>query len=594
VGNIFFQRRFSFVFVLSVFTATIFYFTASNTRASEKILTEADYRSLAIWSTVKMNITVDLTGDVPNYIGTIWLTTDSPSPTGPVLILNLSDASMRLTDLRITDGNVPVPTYTVDLNESAPDGTVDSLSLVKFAGAAPGLNKIEVSYEFEFVKEQGQVLHKPELEYASWVTGWYPTPIANSVGLADVDSLSSPGQITFLMPNGLNAISNGKLVDDKPLGEFKSQTWASEQALAWSYAVAPYTVSTVAVRDVDVSIYMLNEDTEPVQKQASMIANLIDLLEQRFGEYPFRTFGLAEIPDSTTDYFGASSEQGFIVAESKNFTNNYGLTLFSHEVAHAWWGNKFSCSGEGASLCTEAMAQIGTLLGTELIAGKQAMRDVMEVSEADYAIYQSARGFFAMWRSGEALPLSKVEGWHVHRLMDSKGMWFWQMLREKIGDELFFSILRRLTTGELVRPTLVELARYFGELSGQDLSVFFDQWLNRHDAPVINMSWHGVNPVRKNKWKDDDLHETMLFSLDEGQKKVSITLTQEQEDVYELELDILFEFFRKPPIRETIDFSERQKTFVFDLDGMIKNVRLDPDRKVLIWRPAYGPKPELN
>ena len=286
-----------------------------------------------------------------------------------------------------------------------------------------------MSFDYEFVNEQGQVIHRPGLEYASWVTGWYPTPIGDGEGLRTIQSLSSPGQVSFVLPGGWHVLSNGRLIENKALGNFRQQTWSTDDALAWSYIAAPYTVSTITVGDVDVSMYMLKKDQKVVEEMASLIAKIIDLLEDKFGDYPFKTFGLAEIPDDTTDYFGASSEQGFIVAESKNFTNRFGLTLFSHEVGHAWWGNKFSCTGGGSSLCSEAMAQIGTILGTELIFGKQAMRDMMEVSEIDYTPYQSARGFFAMLRSGEAVPLSEVSGWHIHRLMYSKGMWFWQMLR---------------------------------------------------------------------------------------------------------------------------------------------------------------------
>lgn len=561
--------------------------------AENQALTEAEYRNLATWDAVSMTLMVNLTGSVPIYSGTMRLKSSVASTHGPVLILNGRDVSMKMLDVKISNPEA-VPEYSVVMNVAAPGERKATLSAIRFVEPIPAATEIEISFDYEFVTEQGQVIHRPELEYASWVTGWYPTPIGDGEGLRTIESLSSSGQVSFVLPRDWHVLSNGRLIEDTAIGNFRQQTWSTDDALAWSYIAAPFTVSTVNVGDVDVSMYMLNDDHKAVDEMASMIAKIIDLLEDNFGNYPFKTFGLAEIPDLTSDYFGASSEQGFIVAESKNFTNRFGLTLFSHEVGHAWWGNKFSCTGDGSSLCSEAMAQIGTILGTELLFGEKAMRDMMEVSEIDYTPYQSARGFFAMWRSDEAIPLSEVSGWHIHRLMDSKGMWFWQMLREEVGDEKFFGVLRSLSGGELVDPTLVELEDYFSQETDQDLSVFFDQWLNRAGAPVINMEWHGINPVGKNEWRNDAMHETIIFANEEGQKQVSITLTQEQKELYKLNPEVRLEFFRSPAIVRTLDLSERQQTYVFDVEGMIKNVVLDPEHKILMWRPAYGPKPDLN
>ena len=87
------------------------------------------------------------------------------------------------------------------------------------------------------------------------------------------------------------------------------------------------------------------------------------------------------------------------------------------------------------------------------------------------------------------------------------------------------------------------------------------------------------------------MHETQIFSTEEGQEKVSIALTQEQKELYKLSPEVRLEFYRAPAIVRTLDLSERQQTFVFDVEGMIKNVVLDPEHKILMWRPAYGLKP---
>lgn len=571
--------------------------------AQDKDLTEADYRKLATWSTESMDAKVDLTGDIPKYSGTLKLKSNAKSSFGPTLVLSSSDAekvsgdpSIKLLELRIIGSSIALPKHTIEIGISNPVDKVSRLATIRFESPVPIETEIEVSFTSEFVSEQGQIIHRPEFAYNSWTTSWYPTTIADAGELVTMKSLSFPGQITFMLAKDWNALSNGKLIADNLVGDFKEQIWKSENAIAWGYVAAPYSVSTIAVGDIDVSMYMLYKTAKVVKDHAIMIAKLVHLLEGKFGPYPFKTFGLAEMPDQTSDYFGAASEQGYIVAESKNFTNDFGLTLFSHEVGHAWWGNKFSCSGEGASLCSEALAQVGTILGTELIRGKQAMINMMDVSSKDYTPYQSARGFFAVWRNGDDLPLSEVNGNMIHRMMDSKGMWFWQMLRNTVGDEKFFKVLRNLSDGKLSKPTLVELEAYFSEQTNKDLGYFFEQWLNRKGAPVIDITWQANNPKAAlyAKWWGDKPRETIFFGLKEKAKTVEITLVQEQKELYRVDLEIEIQRYYEPSIIKHIEFSERTKIIKLDVEGIVKDVILDPEHKILMWRPAYGPKPDLT
>jgi len=583
---------FMVTFVVLLFTADLI--------AQDKTITMDEARSRLGWVGTDLHLIIDARGATPTYSGTITLSLIDETSLGPILMLNNRDSSMRLTDLKLTSSN-DLPTYRIENDIPTPTDRNASLSRITFDEPVGKGTRIEISFNYEFYAEQGQVLSRPSerfedwtpLHYASWVTGWYPYPISDSATLVSAAALSMQGTTRFFLPQNWNALSNGKLVNDEIVGSEKHQTWKVGAGIARSYIAAPYTVSSVSVGDIDVAMYMLNSDEETVRSKANLIVKVIGLLEEKFGDYPFDTFAIAEIPDETTDYFSASSEQGFIVAGTNNFVGEEGLSLFAHEAGHSWWGNRFDCTGSGASLCSEALAQLGAILANELVYGQQMARDFMEVSVPSYIPYQSARGFFALWRMGADQPLSEIEGgWKVHRLMDSKGMWFWQMLREEVGDEKFFQTLRSLSNGEL-SLSLVELETYFSQQTDTDLSYFFDQWLNRAGAPIINMNWEVHNPKGENQYVKG-IFETFMFSEIEGKQRVEITLTQERDDIYHLKPELEFSFYRQPPIRKTLEFSQKQQTYVFEFDGIIRDVVLDPDHKILMWRPAYGPKPEEN
>lgn len=263
------------------------------------------------------------------------------------------------------------------------------------------------------------------------------------------------------MPANLQALTNGKQTVNRVENEYRRQVWQVNHAVARSYVVAPYTSTISKVGTKDVGMYLLTDDPEIVKKQSEQIVEVFEILEESFGAYPYDTFSLAEIPDGSSDYFEASSEQGFIVAGSSYFRESFGLSLFSHEAGHAWWGNKFACTGPGRALCSEGLAQVGALLTYKELFGDSTMRDLMDVNAEGFWPVGSTRGYFAMWRSGYDQSISTIEySWKDHRIVLTKGQWFWLMLRDVVGEQKFHSILAKLATiGE--RFTLHQLETFF-------------------------------------------------------------------------------------------------------------------------------------
>ena len=76
---------------------------------------------------------------------------------------------------------------------------------------------------------------------------------------------------------------------------------------------------------------------------------------------------------------------------------------------------------------------------------------------------------------------SGLSGGVTHTLADSKGMWVYHMLRQRIGDELFFGTLRELIAEYAGREmSLDDLRRTFvAAAPDHDLERFFAQWLDR-------------------------------------------------------------------------------------------------------------------
>jgi len=71
-----------------------------------------------------------------------------------------------------------------------------------------------------------------------------------------------------------------------------------------------------------------------------------------------------------------------------------------------------------------------------------------------------------------------------------KGAWVLHMLREQIGAEAFFALLRAYVETFRDRPAAtVDFWRLAEEVSGQDLAWFFEQWLMQGGIPRYTLYW---------------------------------------------------------------------------------------------------------
>ncbi|WP_286828042.1 MULTISPECIES: hypothetical protein [Kordiimonas] len=561
--------------------------------ATDAPYTVEEIRERAGWQAVELDLEVDLTTAMPSYSGTIRLRLQKDQSLGPVLLLNNREAGMG--DFRVwlkSAGADKLPDHQIENDIEHPGGRASSLSMITFEKPLEKGAEIEVQFTYHLARELGQIFHRTKSSYASWVTLWYPLAVEDSPALVSRPALSVPGMTRFQMPAGWNVLSNGRLYADETDGGKTLQSWRMDDPVARSYMAGPFTVSRVTVGEKEVAMYMLGASQEVVDANSKQLAQTIDVLQRYFGPYPFETFGVAEFPDETTDYFGAASEQGFIVAKSSYFESEGGWALFAHEAGHAWWGNKFGCRGQGASLCDEALAQLGPVLVAQEIYGEQAMRDLLDVSVPGFTVYASARGYFAMWRSGEDIALDSIgpeAGWRLTRLEDSKGMWFWHMLRQKLGDDVFFPVLQELAnSGQFLE--LEQLETVFEQHSNMDLTAFFAQWLTRKGAPIIDMTWEVVNPMVAPDYMDGE-YEAIIALAEDGEKEVRVDLVQRQDELYKLDVEVEIQYYHKPVERRVIQLNEKHAQLVFKTDGNVRNITVDPDRKILMWRPAYGPRP---
>jgi aminopeptidase N len=171
--------------------------------------------------------------------------------------------------------------------------------------------------------------------------------------------------------------------------------------------------------------------------------------------------------------------------------------LEAHEVAHQWWGNRVTASFYRDGWLMEAMANVSALLYMEKSKGRHST-DVMLDSYRDLLLEKTQGGqtveslgpiVFGLRLENSQLPSA------YRSITYGKGTWIMQMLRRRMGDERFGSmlaeVLRRYDRRDITTEEFRALAARFLPARSEDpqLTSFFDQWVYATGIPTLKLSW---------------------------------------------------------------------------------------------------------
>jgi aminopeptidase N len=318
--------------------------------------------------------------------------------------------------------------------------------------------------------------------------------------------------ISYAVPAGLKAISNGKLVSVGAVMRttYLDDTTRNETVFHWhvSYPINLYDItfyignykllhetyySEVTHDTLQLNHYVLEQNYDKAVTHFQQLKKYLAFYEQTFGPYPWYRdgFKLVESP-----YAGMEHQSAIAYGNGyKDDPRNGFDYIILHETAHEWWGNSVTASDLADGWLHEGFATYAEALYVEKTKGRQA------------AIrYLWTYHCFIINRR-------PVVGEHGIRYFDyhdediyMKGAWVLHSLRYAIGnDSLFFDIIHSFyMENKMTEISSDKFEEIVNRKTGKDFHWFFQTYLHDRFTPELEYCVHDGNIYyRWNKTEKD-------------------------------------------------------------------------------------------
>lgn len=343
------------------------------------------------------------------------------------------------------------------------------------------------------------------------------------------------------LPEGWYGISQGE--------EVKRETilWRSLEPQEEIYLIANRFIRYEEELDgIKAMVLLRSPDEGLARKYIGATFRYIKLYEDLIGPYPYKKFSLVE--NFFESGFGMPS---FTLLGPKVLRLPFIIdSSYPHEILHNWWGNSV-WPRQGRGNWTEGLtAYLSDHLLKELRGEDREYRFTTLQKYRDYVLDE--RDF----------PIEEFRSRHsgaTEAVGYGKSLFFFHMLRKKIGDRPFIEGLRDFYRENRFKyADLDDLRRSFEKVSGMNLKDFFDQWTKKKGAPVIE--------IKEIKTKGKEL-------------RLTIEQTQEGEP-YSLEIPVRI-FLKGGSIHEVLlKITDKRQSFIERPNGIPVRIDVDPELHV--------------
>ncbi|MFZ2088868.1 MAG: M1 family aminopeptidase [Desulfobaccales bacterium] len=226
--------------------------------------------------------------------------------------------------------------------------------------------------------------------------------------------------------------------------------------------------------NIELLTYLFPEDADRAPRYLKRARQALVKYEQLLGPYPYRRLALVE-----NSFRLGEAHPTYILLGPKHFQRDDFERILNHEIVHQWFGCAVSADYDRGNWC-EGMAEYfaNYLLERENGLGWQSRRRIL----SSFQTHMEGRREFPLHKFTERVDdNSRAIGY-------GKGAMVMHMLRQQVGDGLFFEAMRSFfKTNRFAVASWDDLRKSFETKSRQDLSWFFRQWVDEAGQPQVKI-----------------------------------------------------------------------------------------------------------
>jgi aminopeptidase N len=420
-------------------------------------------------------------------------------------------------------------------------------------GTSGDENTYTISYEG--VPADGLIISKNKFNQRTFFSDNWPNRARNWIPCNDHPSDKATVDFIVTAPDHYQVVSNGTKIEETNFPDHSKLThWKEDIPLPTKIMVigaAEFAVNYIG--DVDgtpVSSWIFPEDRDSGFAHYKMAKNILQWYIDHIGPYAFEK--LANVQSKTI--FGGMENAGCIFYFENSVNSKSLESLMTHEIAHQWFGDNVTEKDWPHLWLSEGFATYMTDLYLENKYGKDSLKNLLRTQRREVVNYSKHHHtpVIDTSASGDLMKLLNDNSYQ-------KGAWVLHMLRQKLGDSLFWKGIRTYyKTYSRSNASTQDLQEIFEKVSHQNLQTFFKQWLYTPGQPNLKIDW------KYNKLK----------------KSVSIKIEQTQNYIFEFPLQLSFSNGKKTFIK-TFDVKNKMTQQNFSLPFEPNQMFVDPNVDLL-------------
>ncbi|MGI8469008.1 MAG: M1 family metallopeptidase [Pyrinomonadaceae bacterium] len=408
--------------------------------------------------------------DVTNYNAEIEPDIAAKSVKGKVIV-QFDSLKNSLTEIQFDAGNLEIDAVSENKN-SLVFAKQKSLLNVILTRPANLNERREITIEYHGTPKYGISFFPDQKQiYTIFSTSqWMPC--------VDAPDDRAAFRLNLILPRDFKVVGNGNFIKQSNLsGDKISSVWEQKNPVpTYIFGFAAGNFKEFAERSKRVEFRYLVSPQFSIEELLKIFRSTSDMLnfyESKAGvKYADKTYtqilaaGGVEQEMSSFTALGDDYGQGVLKDETD-------IWLGAHEFAHQWWGNMVTNQNWNHFWLNEGIASFMADAYLEHRFGRERYLAEIEKSKMRYEKARDAGNdkslVFPDWNKPTR---------EDRTIVYQKGAYVMHLLREKLGDEIFWKCLKEYTQtfwGKSV--TTIEFQKSFEKSSGQDLSAFFDKWI---------------------------------------------------------------------------------------------------------------------